>query len=171
MQTKQFRGLAWVLMILLLAGWSVRAAVPDPQLVGTWQGHSRFTGISYEEYTTNKVAETTVELTLIITPDGKVAGKFGGAKLTGCEVTANRGWVGRHLHLWTDFIIRGRLEGAIAPGSQGGSHEISIPFNSEHNALDGSVFRQQPWRYPYPFLNLKLERLSPERAGKKRDTL
>lgn len=154
-------------MVLLLAGRSVQAAVPDSQLVGTWQGHSRFTGISYEESTTNKVTPTTVEMTLQITSDGKVTGKFGGAKLTDCQVMANRGWVGRHLNLWSDFIIRGRLEGAIAPGSEGGIHEISIPFNLENYGLHGTVFRQQPWRYPYPFLNLKLERLSAEQASLK----
>jgi hypothetical protein len=135
---------------------SETATISD--LAGQWHGKSRFTGISYEEATKKTIAPQDIETMLHISADGKVTGQIGGAELTNCVVTVNRGWFGRRLHLWSDFIIRGKIIGAVAPGSESGTHRINAPFNSDSARIDGSVFVVYPVKYPYPFFSLQLSR-------------
>jgi hypothetical protein len=95
---------------------------------------------------------------LHISADGKATGRIGGAELTNCVVVVNRGWFGRRLHLWTDFIIRGQIVGAVTPGSESGTHPINAPFNFDGTRIGGSMFVIYPVKYPYPFLSLRLSR-------------
>jgi len=81
-----------------------------------------------------------------------------GAELTNCIVAVNRGWLGRQLHLWADFIIRGQIVGAVAPGSESGIHPINAPFNYDGTGISGSMFVTYPVKYPYPFFSLRLSR-------------
>ena len=127
-------------------------------LAGQWHGQSRFTGISYVESTQKKIAAQEVETVLHISADGKVTGRIGGAELTNCVVVANRGWFGRQFHLWSDFIVRGQIVGAVAPGSESRTHPISAPFDFGGTHISGSMFVIYPVKYPYPFLNLHLSR-------------
>lgn len=145
-----------ILLPVFTAPAAETATVSD--LAGQWHGKSRFTGISYEEATQNKVTPQEVEIALHIAADGKVTGRIGGAELTNCVVASNRGWIGRKLHLWTDFIIRGQVVGAVAPGSDSGTHLINAPFNFDGAQTRGTVFVTYPVKYPYPFLNLRLNR-------------
>jgi len=126
-----------------------------PDLAGQWNGNS---GISYEEATQKKVAPQDVETVLHISADGKATGRIGGAELTNCVVAVNRGWFGRRLHLWTDFIIRGQIIGAVAHGSESGTHSINAPFNFDGTRIGGSIFVIYPVKYPYPFFSLRLGR-------------
>jgi hypothetical protein len=130
--------------------------VPDRRLVGQWRQQARFTGIRYEEAVQKKVAAGDIEAVWRISADGLVTGHIGGAELSGCSVAVNRGWLGRRLHIKTDFVIRGQLIGAVAPGSESGTHTISVPFNLDGRQLGGTVFVLRPFIYPYPFLNLKM---------------
>jgi hypothetical protein len=125
---------------------------------GEWHGQSRFTGINYEEATQKKVPPRDVLIVMQISDDGKVTGRIGGAELTNGVVSANRGWFGRHLHLWTDFIIRGQIAGPVAPGSENGTHPINAPFDFDGTNISGSLFVVHPPGYPYPFLSLHLSR-------------
>jgi len=135
---------------------SETATISD--LAGQWHGKSRFTGISYEEASQKKIAPQDVETVLHLSADGKATGRIGGAELTNCVVAVNRGWFGRRLHLWTDFIIRGQIVGAIAPGSESGTHPINAPFNFDGTRIGGSMFVISPVKYPYPFFSLRLSR-------------
>ena len=137
--------------------WAAETAT-IADLAGQWQGKTRFTGISYDEATLKKLAPQEVATVLHISADGKVSGWIGGAELTNCVVAVNRGWFGRRFHLWSDFIIRGEIVGAVAPGSESEPHPISAPFNFDGTQIDGSVFVTYPIRYPYPFLSLRLSR-------------
>jgi len=132
------------------------ATVSD--LKGQWHGKNRFTGISYEEAAQKKITPQEVEVVLNISSDGKVTGRVGGAELTNCVVTVNRGWFGRRLHLWTDFIIRGQIVGPVASGSESGIHPINAPFNFDGTRISGSMFAIHPVKYPYPFFSLHLNR-------------
>lgn len=132
------------------------ATVSD--LAGQWSGKSRFSGISYEEATQKKVVAQDVEAVLHISADGKVTGRVGGAELKDCVVAANRGWFGRLLHIKTDFIIRGNIIGAVALGSESGTHTINAPFNLDGTRIAGSLFVIHAFTYPYPFLKLQLSR-------------
>jgi len=58
-------------------------------------------------------------------------------------------------------VIGGQLIGAVAPGSESGTHTISAPFNLVGGQLGGTAFVLRPFIYPYPFLNLKM-RLGPQ---------
>ena len=148
-----------ILAIVLSASTLCAADIATiPDLAGQWHGQSRFTGISYAEATQKQVAAQQVELVLRISTDGKVTGRFGGAELTNCVVEENRGWLGRLLHLKTDFLIRGQISGPVAPGSESGTHPINAPFNVTDARIGGTVFVVYPVKYPYPFLSLKLGR-------------
>ena len=149
---------AWFALVLpLLTSCSpAGATVPDRRLVGQWRQQARFTGIRYEEAVQKKVAAADIEAVWRISADGQVTGHIGGAELSRCFVAVNRGWLGRRLHIKTDFVIRGQLIGAVAPGSESGTHTISAPFNLAGGQLGGTVFVLRPFIYPYPFLNLKM---------------
>ena len=135
------------------------AAVPSDRLIGQWQGRDRFFGMSQEEIAAKKVEAQDVDTALTITAEGNVEGRVGGATLRDCMITSNRGWLGRWLHLKTDYIIRGKITGAVLPGSEGGIHEISAPLNCEGDKIAGSIFvLRQAFSSPYPFLRLSLDR-------------
>jgi hypothetical protein len=114
--------------------------------------------MSRAEITEHKVEVQDVETVLNISADGSVSGRVGGAGLSDCVVEANRGWFGRLLHIKTDFIIRGQVVGAVAPGSESGTHTINAPFNLDGMRMAGSVFVVRAFTYPYPFLKLRLSR-------------
>ena len=134
-------------------------AVPDPRLLGQWQGQNRFGGLSRAEIVGRKVAVQYVPTRLNITADGRVSGHVGGAELRDCAVTKNRGCLGRLLHLKTDFIITGKISGSVVPGSADGIHWIDAPFNLRGPQIDGTVFNVRgAFLCPYPFLQLRLNR-------------
>ena len=148
------------LLVTLLLAFSLSAsgapAVSD--LAGQWHGRHRFTGISYEEATQKKVVAQDVDIVLHISADGKVTGKLGGAELSDCVVELNRGWFGRMINIETDYVIRGRIIGAVVTGSDSGTNTISAPFNLVDGRIKGTVFAMHPSIYPYPFLGLRLSR-------------
>ena len=148
------------MLAVLLSAFALLASemATTSDLAGQWHGKSRFTGINYEEATQKKVIPQDVETVLNISADGKVTGLIGGAELTNCVVAANRGWFGRRLHLWSDFIIRGQIVGAVASGSESGAHPINAPFNFDGTRIGGSMFVIYPVKYPYPFFSLRLSR-------------
>lgn len=143
----------WFAFTLLASG-----APAVSNLAGQWHGKHRFTGISYKEATQKKVAPQDVDIVLHISADGKVTGRLGGAELSDCVVKLNRGWFGRMINIETDYVIRGRIIGAVAPGSDRGTNTISVPFNLLEGRIKGSVFAMHPFTYPYPFLDLRLSR-------------
>jgi hypothetical protein len=144
----------------VLTSWANGSAtVPDQRLVGHWRGTNQFSGMSYKEITEKKVAIQNVEAVLDISADGSVTGRVGGAELSECVVEANRGWFGRLLHIKTDFIIRGKIVGPAATGSDSGTHLINVPFNLDGTQVTGSIFViRSAFTYPYPFLKLRLSR-------------
>jgi hypothetical protein len=148
-----------LLLPLLTSSTRASATVPDQHLVGQWDGQNRFSGMSYREITKHTAAIQDVETVVIIAADGAVSGHIGGAEFSGCVVEKNRGWLGRALHLKTDFIILGDLAGAVVPGSAGGSHRINAPFGLHDTQIDGTVFViQGGFSCPYPMLQLRLRR-------------
>ncbi|MFI5357802.1 MAG: hypothetical protein ACHQ4G_10745 [Opitutales bacterium] len=140
--------------------------VPDRHLVGTWRGRNRFFGLRQEEISSGSVEAKFVEVTLTIEADGRVTGQIGGATLRECTIRANRGRLGRLLHVKTDFIICGKLVGSVAPLSEGGSHVINAPVNLDGGRMTGSVFvLRGGFSNPYPFLKLQLDRSTAMKAG------
>ena len=147
-----------MLAVLLPAFTLLAAQTTVSDLAGQWHGTSHFTGISYEEATQKKVAAQDVEIVLRISADGSVTGRAGGAELSECVVAVNRGWFARLLHIKEDFIIRGKIIGAVAVGSESGTNTINAPFNLPEGHIKGTMFVTHPFTYPYPFLDLRLSR-------------
>jgi len=160
MNTNQRTTTLLTMFALLLSAFTLMAAetATVSDLAGQWHGKSRFTGISYEEATQKKIAAQDVEIVLHISTDGKATGRIGGAEFTNCVVAVDRGWFGRRLHLWSDFIIRGQIVGAVAPGSESRTHLINAPFDFDGTRIGGSMFVIYPVKYPYPFFSLQLSR-------------
>jgi hypothetical protein len=148
------------LLVTLLSAFTLLAsgAPVVSDVAGQWHGKHRFTGISYEEATQKKVVPQDVDIVLHISADGKVTGRLGGAELSDCVVELNRGWFGRMINIETDYVIRGRIIGAVVTGSDGGTNTISAPFNLVDGRIKGTVFAMHPFTYPYPFLGLRLSR-------------
>jgi hypothetical protein len=148
------------MLAILLPAFTLLATETNTvsDLAGEWHGTNHFSGISYEEAMRKKVAAKDVETVLHISADGKIAGRIGGAELSDCVVEANRGRFGRLFHIKTDFIIRGKIIGAVVPGSESGTHTINAPFNLDDIRITGSIFVIYAIKYPYPFLRLRLSR-------------
>ena len=137
----------------------VALSLPDGRLVGQWHGTDRFFGLNHEEGAAFHGEARYLEAQLTISADGTVRCRIGGAELSECTIEANRGWLGRMLHIKTDYIIRGKIAGRISTGSEAGVHRISAPLDFEGDQLAGSVFViRGGLSYPYPFLRLQLAR-------------
>ncbi len=134
-------------------------ALADTPLAGRWHGNDRFFGLRQEEGATAQGVPHYVETDLTISNTGTVTGHIGGAELSECVLEANRGWLGRLLHIKTDYIIRGKMTGRVSSQSEDGTHAISVPLNLVGNELQGSAFASDgTFDYPYPFLKLQLVR-------------
>ena len=55
----------------------------------------------------------TLPVEIAIAADDRVTGKIGDAMIVNGRFRPNRGWLGRALHVKTDWMIDGRLEGPI----------------------------------------------------------
>lgn len=84
--------------------------------------------------------EDNVTVSLIIDQNQQVTGKVGEASFEGCTVEQNRGWIGRQLHIKTDFLVLGKLTGTTFSRDTLNNKDISIPFNVENGELKGSLF-------------------------------
>jgi len=127
-------------------------------VTGQWHGESQFTGISFNEAKRKKIQPQKIRIELQISTVGKVTGRLGDAELSGTVSEANRGWFGHLLRMKTNFIIEGKIVGAVAAGSDDQSRPVKIPFTFAGGQISGSVFAVYPIKYPYPFLNVRLNR-------------
>ena len=123
---------------MMCIGWLLRTVwtgctagdvpwTPSETLVGTWEGKSEFyvpffeKGASQGEHSDEPVA-----IRIHIASDGSVDGQVGTARLVGCKIKHNRGWFGRMLNLWSDYVISdGWLEGPVFSADQ----ETKRPFD------------------------------------------
>lgn len=103
---------------------------PPPELIGTWEGTSKFSRRGVQELT---------PVSITILPDGKIEGTAGAARLTRCVVKKNRGWLGKKLNIKTDYIIRGCLEGSVVSHDAGGMRKIAMPFSIRDGTLMGGL--------------------------------
>ena len=111
---------------------------PPDLLAGTWSGRVEvFAPFKKGEYPSTH-PEDWIELRVQIRVDGRVDGQIGKAKLVGCQVRKNRGWLGRKLNIKTDYIICGGvLEGRVVPEDTETRRHFTIPFNIVDGKLNG----------------------------------
>ena len=79
--------------------------LPDPAMAGAWTGEAQIV-VSW-------TAQRRLPIRLVVAADGRVSGQVGDARLVDAHLRPNRGWFGRHLRVKTDYIVVGRLEGAL----------------------------------------------------------
>ena len=100
-------------------------------MTGVWCGSARIV----VDWTVQK----NLGLRLTIDRSGNVTGQIGDAQVTSGRVRANRGPVGRMLNIRTDYIIVGKLRGAIIADEGVQRSEVKIPVNWTGSEFQGSV--------------------------------
>lgn len=71
--------------------------------------------------------------------DGSVSGTVGDAKLTDGRFESNRGWLGRKLNLWSDYIIAGGLDGDIVSAEGIKRERVSLALNYKDGIFNGGL--------------------------------
>jgi hypothetical protein len=129
---KRILGL-WIASALTLAFTSSRAAesVVTPAMVGHWEGNARIV-VSW-------CHQTNLPVKMDIHADGSVTGTVGDAKLTEGRFQKNRGWLGRELNLWSDYIVTGGLGGAIVAAEGITRSNVKMPLNFSGDTFTGGV--------------------------------
>jgi hypothetical protein len=171
--SRRYRMLLSCVFALIAVGVVVGAVGDGPwtvpkALVGTWEGNSLFyvpffeKGASQGEHSDEPVA-----IRIHIASDGSVDGQVGTARLVGCKINRNRGWRGRMLNLWTDYVIcDGWLEGPVFSADRETKRSFAFPFNEEGGTIGASLQVLQKGRVPFPiFPHLRqLTKQRPTRA-------
>jgi len=126
-------------------------------VVGTWSGPARVAVRIPQASGPARFATDTVPVTLTVRADGSVEGRVGEASLVEAYVLQNRGWIGRAIHLATDFRLEGRLRGAVFPEDRHPTQDVRAPFDVAGDTLAGSLF-QVSGIGVYPMAALRLRR-------------
>jgi hypothetical protein len=115
------RTYAVLFLLALTCDGCGREPVVDSSMIVRWQGNGHII--------VNWCRQTNLPVSIEIKADGAVSGKIGDAILTNGRLRRNRGWLGRGLHLKTDYIIVGRLEGSIVSSERITRSGVKIPLN------------------------------------------
>jgi hypothetical protein len=106
-------------------------SVVTPDMAGHWEGNARII-VSW-------CKQTNLFVAIDIQTNGTVAGKIGDATLVDGQFQSNRGWLGRKLNLWSDYIIKGKLDGSIVAAENIARDQVFIPINFKDGVLAGGV--------------------------------
>ncbi|RPI25318.1 MAG: hypothetical protein EHM61_14705 [Acidobacteria bacterium] len=104
---------------------------PAGNYAGEWKGTVRVTMPDQRELA--------LPLHLNIRSDGTVQGSIGQARVK-ARFEWNRSWLGRALHLRSDYIITGQVSGFSGGPAAGQNETLSIPLAPETSYLRGAVF-------------------------------
>lgn len=100
-------------------------------MVGSWAG--------YAQIAVNWTRARVLPVHLTVRSNSDVDGTVGDATLRGGRLEANRGAIGRALHVKTDWIIRGTLEGDILKAEGIRRDAVMIPVDFERGRFEGGV--------------------------------
>ena len=98
---------------------------------GRWEGSARIAA--------NWCKQRQLTVAIDIHPDGSVTGKIGDATLANARFGSNRGGLGRALNLFSDYIVRGDLNGPIVAADKITRAGVTIPLDVNGNDLVGAV--------------------------------
>ncbi len=104
---------------------------PAPSFAGEWRGTARI-------WMPNQT-QLPLPLHLTIEADGTVGGTMGQARVK-ARFEWNRSWLGRALHLRSDYVIIGEVSGFALGPAAGQQEKLSIPLQAEATYLRGAVF-------------------------------
>lgn len=102
-----------------------------PAMAGNWTGDARIV-VSW-------ATQKTLPVRLNIAPDGAVSGTIGDAVLRDGRLERNRTALGRMLHVKTDWIVRGTLEGDVVKAEGIHRDRVSVPLNWIDDHFEGGV--------------------------------
>ena len=128
---RSIQGLGVALAVMLWPDTILAAATVTSAMSGHWEGNA--------QVIVTWCRQKTLPVTLEIKPDGSVTGKVGDATLSKARLRRNRRWLGRKLHLKTDYIITGNLDGAIVAGEGIRRERVSIPLHFHGNTFSGGL--------------------------------
>ena len=123
--------LALVVFAFVGKAYAGGGAVVTPPMVGHWEGSARIIVIWCKQ--------EQLPVVLDIQADGTVTGTVGDAQLSGGRLLRNRGWLGRKLHLATDYIVRGDLNGPGVAAESITRSGVSMPLHFTDGTFTGSV--------------------------------
>ncbi|MGD0086559.1 MAG: hypothetical protein ABSC24_05465 [Verrucomicrobiota bacterium] len=121
---------ALAMLLPVLTSCATDSAV-TPAMVGHWEGNARII-VSWCQ-------QKNLTVKLDIHADGSVSGTVGDAKLTEGRFQQNRGWLGRKLNLWSDYIITGGLDGAIVAAEGIKRERVMLPLDYNDGIFKGGV--------------------------------
>jgi hypothetical protein len=101
------------------------------EMAGTWAGEAHIV--------VNWTTEKSLRVRLAIAPDGRVTGTIGDAVLRDGRFGANRTAIGRALHIKTDWIVRGALDGDVIKAEGIRRDGAMIPLNWIDDHFQGGV--------------------------------
>ena len=105
--------------------------LPLPAMAGSWSGEARIV--------VNWTTEKTLRVKLNIAPDGRVTGTIGDAVLRDGSLESNRTAIGRALHIKTDWIVRGALDGDVVKTEGIRREGVMVPLNWVDDHFEGGV--------------------------------
>jgi len=98
---------------------------------GHWEGSAQIAA--------NWCKQRQLAVAIDIHPDGSVTGKIGDATLANARFSSNRGWLGRALNLFSDYIVRGDLNGPIVAADRITRAGVTIPLDVDGDSFVGAV--------------------------------
>lgn len=105
-------------------------AAPPQALVGAWEGETR-------SFVQRWYAGGRFGVFFNLHEDRTAEGTVGDARLQNALFRRNRGWLGRMLHMASDYVIEAELEGSLMENVQCG--RVTISLNFDETGLQGSV--------------------------------
>jgi hypothetical protein len=103
----------------------------EPAMTGAWTGDARIA--------VNWTNARTLHVAVTIEADGTAAGTIGDATLRNGRLEPNRTTIGRALHIKTDWIIKGSLDGDVIKAEGIRRDGVMIPMNFVGGRFEGGV--------------------------------
>lgn len=107
------------------------AQVARPEMVGHWKGDAQI----FVDWTRTK----TLTVDIFIGRDDRVTGKIGDAYLIDGRFARNRGWLMQRLGWRTDYLIDGRLNGAVIAAENIRREGVMLPLDWNGDRFEGGV--------------------------------
>lgn len=123
---------------LIPASGSSQSRATRDSMTGVWCGSARIV--------TDWTRQKNLGVRLEIPPSGVITGQVGDARLVAGRLEANRGPVGRMLNIKTDYMIVGKLEGAIIASEGVTRPGVQIPVDWMGSEFRGSV-QSEGWKF------------------------
>jgi hypothetical protein len=106
-------------------------AIITPAMSGCWTGEA--------EIVVNWTRARVLPVRIEVLQDGRVSGRVGDATLQHGRLEANRGALGRALHVKTDWIVRAALSGNIIDADGIRREDVMMPLNWVGDHFEGGV--------------------------------